>query len=468
MRSKDRYIFPLLILILSDIAVFAGSVLLAYYFRIYSGFLPAVEVVPSIIPYTYLALITSFLGIIVMWYFDFYHNRIGVAREVKFISIFISVITTYVLLMAVLFAYRGYSFSRMVILISMFLNMFILFFAQINLKSVQKHLIAKGIGFDKTLLVGSETNCASVLEKLNKSHGSRYQVVGYVNSEGRISQSLNGVPILGSLDHLPVIIGSHPIDSVLIAMPSNDHQKILNIIKLCETRGLEYRIIPDLFELITKQIKIGEINGLPTLTLGETRLRGSGKTIKRMMDIVFSLGLLIICSPLMVILAIIIKLSSDGPIFYKQERVGMDGKVFHMYKFRSMYNDAEANGPVWSVDNDPRCTKVGRFMRKHNLDEFPQFINVLLGDMSMVGPRPERPYFVNKFKEQIPQYMRRHMVKSGITGWAQVNGLRGNTSVADRTKYDIYYIEKWSVPFDLQIILRTVSASLKSDPINNN
>ncbi|MBC7262104.1 MAG: exopolysaccharide biosynthesis polyprenyl glycosylphosphotransferase [Chloroflexi bacterium] len=211
-----------------------------------------------------------------------------------------------------------------------------------------------------------------------------------------------------------------------------------------------------MFQIIASEISIDDLNGLPLLTVRDVALRGWRLAVKRAMDIVVSAATLILLSPLMLLIALLIKLDSPGPVFYTQERMGLDAKPFQILKFRSMRVDAEQQtGPVWATRNDPRVTRLGAFIRRYSLDELPQFINVLLGDMSLVGPRPERPVFVEQFRQIVPRYMERHKEKAGITGWAQVNGLRGDTSIVERTKYDLWYIENWSLLLDIKILIKT-------------
>ena len=216
------------------------------------------------------------------------------------------------------------------------------------------------------------------------------------------------------------------------------------------------RVYPDFFQIIAGPVRIGEMGGLPLLTVRDIAQRGWRRTAKRTVDVLGSLFGLTLASPLMMLIALLIKLESRGPVFYLQERMGLDALPFPMLKFRSMRADAEKSGPGWTTENDPRRTKSGMFLRKTNLDELPQFINVLLGDMSLVGPRPERPVYVEQFRRSIPRYMDRHREKSGMTGWAQVNGLRGDTSITERTKYDLWYIENWSLLLDIKIMIRTL------------
>jgi Undecaprenyl-phosphate glucose phosphotransferase len=266
-----------------------------------------------------------------------------------------------------------------------------------------------------------------------------------------------GAPVLGATDDIPRLIKTHRLDEVIIAMPDASHQEILSIIARCEGEKVTVKVFPDVFQIMASEVSIGDLNGLPLLTVRDIALSGWRLTLKRAVDIVGSAAALILISPLMTLVTILIKLDSPGPVFYAQERMGLDANPFMMLKFRSMKPDAEAEtGPVWATEDDPRKTRIGAFIRRFSIDEFPQFINVLVGDMSLVGPRPERPVFVEQFKKSIPRYMDRHKEKAGITGWAQINGLRGDTSIIERTKYDLWYIENWSLLLDFKIMVRTI------------
>jgi len=243
---------------------------------------------------------------------------------------------------------------------------------------------------------------------------------------------------------------------VIIGLPESSHQELVGIISLCEREKVGIRVFPDVFQIMASEVGIGDLGGLPLLTIRDVALRGWKLTLKRGIDMVFSALGLVIFSPFMLLTALLVKLESPGPVFYVQERMGLDARPFKILKFRSMRQDAEVDGPGWTTESDPRRTKIGTFMRRFNIDEMPQFINVLVGDMSLVGPRPERPVYVEQFRQSIPRYMDRHREKAGLTGWAQVNGLRGDTSIAERTKYDLWYIENWSLALDIRIILRTM------------
>jgi exopolysaccharide biosynthesis polyprenyl glycosylphosphotransferase len=236
--------------------------------------------------------------------------------------------------------------------------------------------------------------------------------------------------------------------------------KLLELVESTSREGVDVKVVPDLLQFIALRARLEDLDGVPVINLNDVPLQGVSAFIKRVLDIVISSGALMAMTLPGVIIAWIIKRTSPGPVFYAQERMGLDGKQFTVYKFRTMPVDAEREGPVWSDDNDTRATRVGSFLRRHDLDEWPQFWNVLVGDMSIVGPRPERPFFVAQFKHRIPQYMLRHKVKAGITGWAQVNGWRGNTSLEKRIEYDLYYIENWSVTLDIKIMWLTLVRAL--------
>jgi exopolysaccharide biosynthesis polyprenyl glycosylphosphotransferase len=314
---------------------------------------------------------------------------------------------------------------------------------------------ARGWGRDRVLVVGTGDVARMILHKILGNPGLGYQVVGAVEVEGYPTVTLP-VPILGNARDLARLIEEHRVEEVIIALPEATHQEILTLISECERGKATIKVFPDLFQIIAGPMGIGDLGGLPLLTVRDIALRGWRWTAKRLMDIVGATVGLIFLSPLMLLTAILIKLDSPGPAFYVQERMGLDARPFPMLKFRSMRQDAEARGPGWTRPGDPRVTRIGSILRRLNVDELPQLINVLLGEMSLVGPRPERPVYVAQFRRSIPRYMDRHREKAGMTGWAQVNGLRGDTSIAERTKYDLWYIENWSLLLDIKILLRTL------------
>jgi Undecaprenyl-phosphate glucose phosphotransferase len=316
-------------------------------------------------------------------------------------------------------------------------------------------LQAQGWGRDRVLVVGTGEVARMILHKILGNPGMGYEIAGVVDTDGGPQTPLP-VPILGPAQDLAKLIEKHQVDDVIIALPEATHQDILMLISECERGQATIKVYPDVFQIMAGQMDIGDLGGLPLLTLRDVALRGWRQGIKRAMDVVGAGMGIVLVSPLMLLTAILIKIDSPGPVFYIQERMGLDARSFPILKFRSMRTDAEEDGPGWTQPGDPRVTRLGNILRRLNVDELPQLINILLGEMSLVGPRPERPVYVAQFRRSIPRYMDRHRTKAGMTGWAQVNGLRGDTSIVERTKYDLWYIENWSPLLDIKIIIRTI------------
>jgi exopolysaccharide biosynthesis polyprenyl glycosylphosphotransferase len=364
-----------------------------------------------------------------------------------------------VILMAATFIYRDFSYSRLVLVLCWTDLIFFVFGERFVISRIRYFLRRKNKDFSNLLLIGAGQTSARIIRHIRNNPHWNYRIVGVVAvSEEPRQQNIEGVSLLGELDTLSNILSRFNIAEVILTTPSLPRDKVMLIILECEKRLITFRLIADMLGMITSQVDMENIDGIPLLGLKQSPLLlGPNIFIKRAMDIAGSLLALIIFSPLFAIIAVAVKLGSPGPVFYLQKRIGEDGRRFAIIKFRTMIDKAEKGlGAVWATKDDPRRTKVGLFLRRHNLDEIPQLINVLKGDMSLVGPRPERPHFVGKFKEDIPRYMARHRVKSGITGWAQVNGLRGDTSIEERTKYDLYYTENWSIIFDIKILLMSI------------
>ncbi len=320
---------------------------------------------------------------------------------------------------------------------------------------IRRWLQDRGIGKDRVLLVGTGDTARIILQRIVWTPSLGYDVVGIINGEGPETEIL-GIPILGQPEDLPDLIPRHHIDEVIVAIPEKGHRETLHVISYCERGRVTIKVFPDLFQYITSQAGIEDLGGLPLLSVRDYALRGYLLTIKRLIDFVGAGIGLIALSPLMFLTALAIKLESPGPVFFVQPRMGLDGNEFMMIKFRSMRTDAEKDGPGWTVKGDPRQTRLGMLLRRMEVDELPNLINVLLGEMSLVGPRPEQAYYVEQFRRFVPRYMDRHREKGGMTGWAQVNGLRGDSSISERTKYDLWYSENWSILLDFKILLRTL------------
>ena len=334
--------------------------------------------------------------------------------------------------------------------------------------SVVGTLRARGVASDRLLIVGAGQTGRLVLDKVRRSPQLGYQILGFVRHAppgDELDAEVDGAPILGLTGDLARIAEEQTADEIIIALAGVPHEEILEMVYAVTDLPVSVRVYPESFRLLTSDsLSIGDLNGLPTVSVRRIGLRRFDRAIKRAMDVVVSATVLVLFAPLMLLIALVVKLTSPGPVFFAQERVGQDGRAFQLLKFRSMPVDAEKeSGPVWAVRDDPRPTRFGRVLRRYSLDELPQFINVLLGEMSVVGPRPERPYFVEQFSQMIPAYMARHHEKSGVTGWAQVNGLRGDTSIEERTRYDLYYVENWSILFDLKIMVKTIFHIFRAD-----
>lgn len=315
-------------------------------------------------------------------------------------------------------------------------------------------LRARGINQSHALIVGAGRLARRTAATLRAVPWSGIQPIGYV--EDPSWHSLTDLPILGSIAQLPELVQRHHIEHVFVALPLNRYSDARRVFALLGQTTVDVQLVADIPEFASLSFHTTHLHGMTIITLRENPHYGLNIIIKRAMDVIFSLLAIVILSPLMAVIAVLIKLTSPGPVLYRQERCGLNGRPFQMLKFRTMHVDAEIDGPQMTRPNDPRRTKLGAFLRATNLDELPQLFNVLWGDMSLVGPRPERPVFVQQFRKTIPNYMARHAVKAGMTGWAQVNGWRGNSSLRRRVQFDLYYITHWNPLFDLRILFLTV------------
>jgi Undecaprenyl-phosphate glucose phosphotransferase len=319
-----------------------------------------------------------------------------------------------------------------------------------------KHFMKNGYQQKSLLLVGGDGVAERVVHEIVPRRELGYKLHGVIADD--YQESIPRGMYLGKLDRFCEIVQSGLVDEVLVALPLKEEKTILELVEKCEHEGIRARVVPDFFKIIRNRPELGNIGDIPVLSIRTEPLDLlRNRALKRAFDIVFSLIAILLLSPVFLVLAVLIKLTSPGPVFFKQKRVGANNVEFEIYKFRSMkVQEKKKSDTIWTTEDDSRVTWIGKFMRKNNLDELPQFWNVLSGDMSIAGPRPEREYFVEKFKEDISNYKVRHLVKSGITGWAQVNGWRGDTSIEKRVEHDIYYLENWSFWLDLKIIWRTV------------
>jgi Undecaprenyl-phosphate glucose phosphotransferase len=440
---------------------------LAYWLRQWIPWPDEAQNVGSFPDYVGLVLIHALSILVVFGFSRLYHLARGPSRVDEFYSIVAS--TTVGTLMGVAITALLFKntpldmdYSRGMVLYCWGLTIVFVTVGRLVHAQARAELRRRGWGRDRVLVVGTGDVGLMIFQKVQSNPGLGYEAIGFVATNGQSEEMPLGAPVLGRSGNLPLIIDEHRIDEVIIALPEATHQEILTLISECERGKVTIKVFPDVFQIMASQVSIGDLGGLPLLTVRDIALSGWKRTAKRVMDVVGAACGLVLISPLLMLMAVLIKLDSRGPVFYVQERMGLDARPFKMIKFRSMRQDAEAHGAGWTVEDDPRTTRLGRFIRRVNADELPQFINVLIGEMSLVGPRPERPIYVDQFRRSIPRYMDRHWEKAGMTGWAQVNGLRGDTSIVERTKYDLWYIENWSLLLDIKIVIRTIFGIFRS------
>jgi exopolysaccharide biosynthesis polyprenyl glycosylphosphotransferase len=444
-------------LILLDVLMIALAFFFAYHLRLRTEYPPVLNIppFPSYLGVMGIQIVTV---VIAFFFYKLYHRKRALSHIDEFYSLFTA--SSIGTIIAVAFSYfifkNNPDYPRLMIAYAWVLTILLTTMGRLTHARLQWALQARGIAEQRALIVGTGEVAQMILNAIRRSPGLGYRVVGLVGNDAPPPEEL-GAPLLGATKELASLMKEHQVDEVIIALPEASHDEILPLISDCRQERVTIKVFPDVFQIIASEVSVADLGGLPLLTVRDIALRGWKLTLKRGMDLVVSAMGLVLLSPFMLLIALLIKLDSKGPVFYTQERMGLDSVPFQMMKFRSMKEGAEdETGPVWATKEDPRCTRVGAFLRHFSLDELPQVINVLLGEMSLVGPRPERPIFVEQFKQLVPRYMERHQEKAGLTGWAQVSGLRGDTSIVERTKYDLYYIENWSILFDIKIVLKTL------------
>lgn len=358
---------------------------------------------------------------------------------------------------AVLYLMHEEDFSRSMLAIFYAFNFIFASGYRVVLRELLRHFRERGYNIKHVLLVGYSRAAEQYVERITQNPEWGYQIMGILDDHMSKEIKFRGVPVIGEVDELYSILPENKLDEIAITLSLNDYDRLEELVTFCEKSGVHTKFIPDYNAVIPTRPYTEDLDGLPVINIRNVPLTsGWNQFIKRGVDLFGATFACIIFAPFMLICAILVKVSSPGPILFKQERIGLHNKPFYMYKFRSMkLQTAEDEAKGWTVKGDPRVTAIGRFMRMTSLDELPQLFNILKGDMSLVGPRPERPQFVEKFKEEIPRYMVKHQVRPGLTGWAQVNGYRGDTSIRKRIDCDIYYIENWTIGFDFKIIILT-------------
>ena len=355
-------------------------------------------------------------------------------------------------------------FLRLLVVYMWLIGIVLIVFGRTLVMGVRQALNRFGIGITRVIVVGAGAEGTEVLARLVDERARRFQVIGFVDDFATsVTSRGHRVPVLGRVDSLAGVLSEHQVDKVVVAIPSLSHEALLAILEQTEASYTDVWLLPDLFQLMVSPVATDGIRGLPLMAVNEVRLRGLSRFSKRLLDVVGAIVGMVVLSIPMLLVALAIRFDSGGPVFYVQQRVGRDQRRFPIIKFRTMHRDAEVSGQTWTISNDPRVTRIGRWLRRYWIDELPQLINVIRGDMSLVGPRPERSSYVRQFEREYSRYMVRHRERAGMTGWAQVNGLRGNSSIDERTRYDLFYVENWSLLFDLRILMRTLRIVMRGD-----
>lgn len=457
MIKDNQKVFNRLLVIL-DAAIIAASFMFAYFIKFYilndgpgPGVLPAEDyfaLVPFIVP-----------GFILLYYrCGVYTPKRTVRRRFELYGIIqANTIGLAAMIIILYMIVKEINYSRSVIMLFYMLNILLTGCLRIVLRKSLQTMRSMGYNLKHILLVGYSRATEEYINRLQDNPQWGYVVCGILDDHIPAGTLYKGVKVLGSLGNLDIILPENKLDEIAITLSLKDYDYLGEIVNICEKSGVHTKFIPDYNSLIPTRPYTEDLMGLPVINIRYVPLTNTGNMlVKRAMDIVGSLVGIAVTSPIMLVCAAAVKLSSPGPVIFKQERVGLHNKPFYMYKFRSMEQQAPGKEKkAWTVKDDPRVTPVGKILRRTSLDELPQLFNILKGDMSLVGPRPERPHFVEKFREEIPRYMVKHQVRPGLTGWAQVNGLRGDTSIRKRIEYDIYYIENWTLSFDIKIIFLT-------------
>ncbi|MBP1636100.1 MAG: wcaJ 1 [Acidobacteria bacterium] len=456
--------------VLSDALLACGAFLLAYLIRFEAGVVPVTKGYPPLAQYLRILPVIALLVPFAYYLQGLYRLRRGRSRVDDFFAVFVgSIIAVIFGIVSTLYFQAYYAsaalketgafqVSQIVWAIFLLLNIALTFGSREFIRQLLERRWRAGIGLKRVLIAGAGDLGRVVVDRILDHRELGFQIVGFVDDRaGGDYLGHRGLPLLGTIGEVVEIIQRERVDHVYVTLALEEHAKIVQVIEGAAREGVDVKVVPDLLEFIALRARLEDLDGVPIININDVPLQGMNSALKRAIDIACSaVALLLLAIPLALI-ALLIRLTSPGPVFYRQERMGLDGRAFTVYKYRSMFEDAERDtGPVWAAEDDPRCTPIGRLLRRFDIDELPQIWNVLKGDMSLVGPRPERPYFVEQFKQRYPQYMLRHKVRAGITGWAQVNGWRGNTSIEKRIEYDLYYIGNWSLRLDFKILWLTL------------
>ncbi len=396
--------------------------------------------------------------VLLYYFFNMYTPKRATRRKYEIAGIIKANTVGTMLFMVVLYAFKIEHFSRFLVGLFYVINIILATFSKTMIRNALQYFRKKGYNLKYVLLVGYSRAAEEYITRINANPQWGYVVRGILDDRVPSGTLYKGVKVLGRIENLLYILPENKLDEIAVTLALEDYNRLERIVDLCEKSGVHTKFIPDYNNLVPSRPYTEDLMGLPVINIRYVPLTNTLNWImKRAVDVVGALCGLIIASPIMFLAAIFVKASSPGPVIFKQERVGLHNKPFYMYKFRTMeMQKPSQEKKAWTVKDDPRVTRVGKILRKTSLDELPQLFNILAGEMSLVGPRPERPLFVEKFKEEVPRYMIKHQVRPGLTGWAQINGYRGDTSIRKRIEYDIFYIENWTMGLDFKIMFLTI------------
>lgn len=458
-RYRDRFV---ILQYVNDALAVTGGLFFSWWLKFRSGFDPEAVMATDYVHQFWWAFLIWMLSLSLLGTIAPHPRVISFNRARRIL--YASVLAILVVTVHNYFA-RNLDVSRILYPLSLFSVSISLLVTRFGLQCLITHfLITRGIQ-RRVLIVGLTPVGLRLAARFRTKRDMGYELVGFISlNEKKVGKLLGGVPVMGTPDDLRRLVRDNNVEEVFVAQADIPNDVFFKMFIDSEKEWAKVSFVPSLVEMMRSQIHYDEVAGVPIYAIRETPLQGTNAGVKRAFDLCFGTLGLVIISPLLLLIAILVKRSSAGPMIYKQNRLGLDGKGFNIYKFRTMPVNSEKQGPGWGGQEDSRSTPIGRLLRRWNLDELPQLWNVVRGDMSLVGPRPERPVYVDQFREMFPRYMSRHAVKTGMTGWAQVHGLRGDTSIQQRLRFDLYYIENWSLWLDVKILILTVLGAKRRRP----
>lgn len=457
-KDNQKYFNRLHLLV--DAGIVAISYLLAWYIKfgtVFADTEPGVGALDTRIYFSYLYFVVPEY-IILYYFFNMYAPKRATRRKYELEGIIKANCVGIVLFIVFLYMIHQPHFSRFMMGAFFVVNIILTTICRTLIRNMLLYFRKKGYNLKYILLIGYSRAAEEYITRINANPQWGYVVRGILDDRIPSGTVYKGVKVVGRIENIKYILPENKLDEIAITLALKDYDHLESIVDLCEKSGVHTKFIPDYNSLVPSHPYTEDLMGLPVINIRYVPLTNTlNWYAKRGIDVIGSLAGIIVSSPVMLLAALAVRFTSRGPVIFKQERVGLHNKTFNMYKFRTMeLQKPSAEQKAWTIKDDPRVTKVGKFLRKTSLDELPQLFNILMGEMSLVGPRPERPQFVEKFKEEIPRYMIKHQVRPGLTGWAQINGYRGDTSIRKRIEYDLFYIENWTMSMDIKIMFLTI------------